>query len=61
MARFVIEKTGQGKYHFVLKADNGEIIATSESYTTKASAESGVASVKANAASAPVEDKTGEN
>ena len=40
------------KYHFVLKAGNGEIIATSESYTTKAPAQNGIESVKANASNA---------
>ena len=58
--RFVIKKSGAGKYHFVLKAANGEIIATSESYTTKAAAQNGIASVKANAVSASTDDETGE-
>lgn len=58
--RFVIKKKASGKYHFVLKAANGEIIATSEEYTSKASAKNGIESVKANAGSAPVDDETGE-
>ena len=58
--KFVIKKSAAGKYHFVLKAANGEIIATSESYTTKAAAQNGIASVKANAASASTDDETGE-
>jgi uncharacterized protein YegP (UPF0339 family) len=58
--KFVIKKSGEGKYRFVLKAGNGEIIATSESYTTKASAKNGIESVKENAKAAPVEDETGE-
>lgn len=57
--RFVIRKS-EGQYHFVLKAGNGEIIATSEHYTTKASAKNGIESVKANAPKAPVDDETGE-
>jgi uncharacterized protein YegP (UPF0339 family) len=44
--KFVIRKSGAGKYDFVLKADNGEIIATSESYTTKAAAKNGFESVR---------------
>jgi uncharacterized protein len=58
--KFVLKKKGAGKYHFVLKAANGEIIATSESYTTKAGAKNGIESVKTNAASAKVDDETGE-
>ena len=36
-------------YYFNLKAVNAEIILTSETYTTKQSAETGIASVKQNA------------
>jgi uncharacterized protein YegP (UPF0339 family) len=43
-----------GKYRFRLKAGNGEIIAVSEAYETKASAQNGVASVQKNAADATV-------
>jgi uncharacterized protein len=56
--KFVIKKTSDGQYRFNLKAGNGEIIATSESYTTKAAAENGIASVRANAADATVVDET---
>jgi uncharacterized protein YegP (UPF0339 family) len=59
-AKFVIKKKAAGKYHFVLKAGNGEIIATSEEYTTKASAKTGIESIKTNAAKAPIDDETGE-
>ena len=41
---------------FDLKAANGEIIATSEGYKTKASCENGIESVKNNAPEAPVEE-----
>lgn len=57
--KFVIKKSA-GQYHFVLKAANGEIIATSERYTSKASAKNGIESVKTNAPKAPTEDETGE-
>ncbi len=59
-ARFVIQKKQSGQYHFVLRAANGEIIATSENYTTKAAAQKGIDSVKANAR-ARVDDETGES
>jgi uncharacterized protein YegP (UPF0339 family) len=57
--KFVTKKTS-GQYHFVLKAANGETIASSERYTSKAAAKNGIESVKKNASSAPVEDETGE-
>jgi uncharacterized protein YegP (UPF0339 family) len=57
--KFVIKKAA-GQYHFVLRAPNGEIILTSENYTTKASAKAGIESVKRNAADASIEDETGE-
>jgi uncharacterized protein YegP (UPF0339 family) len=58
--RFVIKKTKDGQYVFVLKAANGEDIATSETYKSKSSAQDGIAAVKANAPSARVDDETGE-
>jgi uncharacterized protein len=58
--KFVISKTKNGQYVFALKAGNGETIAQSETYTTKAAAKAGVESVKQNAAGAPVDDQTGE-
>jgi uncharacterized protein YegP (UPF0339 family) len=42
------KKKAGGQYHFVLKAANGEIVATSE-YTTKAAAQNGIESVKSTA------------
>lgn len=57
-AKFVVTKTSSGQFRFNLKAGNGEIIATSETYTTKAAALKGIDSVKANAAAAAVEDAT---
>jgi uncharacterized protein YegP (UPF0339 family) len=59
-ARYVIKKTSNGQYRFVLHAANGEPIATSETYTTKAAAKNGIESVKKNA-SARVDDETGES
>lgn len=54
------QEEGAGKCHFVLKAANGEIIATSESYTPKAAAKNGIESVQKNAPAAKVDDETGE-
>ena len=48
-AKFEIKKDKSGQYRFNLKAANGEVIASSEAYTTKAAARNGVESVKKNA------------
>src|SRR5262245_576885 len=48
-AKFEIQKTSDGHFHFHLKAANGEIIFSSQQYKAKASALDGIASVKANA------------
>lgn len=57
-AKFEVYKDKAGEFRFRLKAGNGEIIATSEGYTAKASCLKGIESVKANAAAAVIEDKT---
>jgi len=46
------------KYRFRLKASNGEIIAVSESYNSKASALNGIDSVRRNASEAGLDDLT---
>lgn len=43
-----------GEYRFRLKAKNGEVIAASEGYTTKANCLNGIESVKKNAPEATV-------
>ena len=58
-AKFEITKDKAGKFRFHLKAPNGEIIAASQSYETKASAEKGVQAIKTHAANANAEDHTG--
>ena len=59
MGKFVIRETKTG-YVFNLKAGNGEIIATSEVYTTLDACKNGVASVAKNAPVAALEDQTVE-
>jgi Uncharacterized conserved protein len=49
MAKFEITTRKNGEFQFNLKASNGEIILTSEGYTTKAACLNGVDSVKRNA------------
>jgi len=46
------------KPYFVLKAVNGEIIGTSEQYSSPAAMENGVQSVRANAKTAVVDDSS---
>jgi uncharacterized protein YegP (UPF0339 family) len=55
---FEIQRESNGKFHFHLKASNGEIIAQSQSYAAKESAEKGIASIKKNAPIAKVVDMT---
>ncbi len=47
-----------GKPYFNLKAGNGQVIGTSELYESEASRDSGIESVKKNAAEATTEDTT---
>lgn len=58
MGKFQIKKASNGQYYWVLKAPNGEVIATSEMYWSKAGAENGIRSVKLYAPTATVEDTT---
>ena len=59
MGKFVIRETATG-VKFDLKAGNGQVIATSEVYTTDAACKNGIESVKTNAPIAAVEDQTVE-
>lgn len=59
MGKFVVRKTNTG-IKFDLKAGNGEVIATSEVYSTEAACRNGIDSVKKNAPVAGVEDQTVE-
>ena len=58
MGKFVIKETATG-IKFDLKANNGQVIATSEVYSTKAACLNGIESVKNNCTS-DVEDQTVE-
>ncbi len=59
MGKFVIKEVASG-IKFDLKAGNGEVIATSEVYTSMQACENGIDSVKTNAPIAAVEDQTVE-
>lgn len=60
MSKFVIRNVPSG-IKFDLKATNGQVIATSEVYTTEAACRKGIASVQKNAPVAGVENQTEEN
>ena len=53
--KFELYQDKADQFRFRLKARNGEIIATSEAYTTKAACENGIESVRNNAPDAPIE------
>ena len=57
MSKFSAKLTPAG-FSFNLVADNNEIIATSQVYTSKGACLKGIESVQANAPYAPVEDQT---
>ena len=57
MGKFVVFKGKNDQFRFNLKAGNGEVIATSESYSSLAACRNGIESVRKNAL-APVEDQT---
>lgn len=56
--KFILKKNSSGNYHFNLQAGNGQVIATSEVYNSKAAAENGIESVRKNASSAELVDET---
>ena len=49
MGKFEIKLAKDGQYYFNLKAGNGQVILSSEMYTTLKACENGIASVKKNA------------
>ena len=57
-AKFVLTKGSTGKFHFNLVATNGQVVASSESYESKAGAVNGIESIKRNAPAAEIDDQT---
>lgn len=56
--KFVVKKTSNGQFRFNLVSSNGQVVATSESYTRKNSAMDTIASIQKNAGTAAVDDET---
>ena len=48
MGKFEINTDKAGKFRFNLKAENGQVILSSQGYTSKAGCENGIDSVKTN-------------
>ncbi|NIF05977.1 DUF1508 domain-containing protein [Chryseobacterium sp. Tr-659] len=48
MGKFIIFEKTNGSFHFNLKAGNGQVILTSQGYSSKPSCENGIGSVKVN-------------
>ena len=59
MSKFVIRTVNSG-IKFDLKATNGQVILTSEVYTTEAACRGGIASIQKNAPIAGIENQTVE-
>ena len=57
-ARFTRKTAKNGSAYFVLSAANGEVIGKSQMYSSTATMENGIRSVKANASSRNIVDKT---
>ncbi len=55
---FEVKPAAGGKFHFVLKATNGQVVGQSQLYASQAGCEKGVESVKNNAVAALLEDET---
>jgi uncharacterized protein YegP (UPF0339 family) len=52
--KFELKKSSNGQFRFNLKAGNGQVVLTSELYTEKRGAQSGIESVKRNA---PIDER----
>ena len=57
MGKFILKKTKNDGFMFNLLATNGQVICTSQTYASKASAKNGIESVRKNVG-AEIEDQT---
>ncbi len=56
VGKFEVYRDSAGEFRFRLRAANGEVIAASEGYKTRAGCENGIESVRKNAPTAPIVD-----
>ena len=59
--KFVWKETASGNFRFNLVAANGQIIATSENYSSKSGCMNGIESVRKTAPDAKIENQTVDN
>lgn len=57
-SKYERKTASNGKFHFNLKAGNGQIIGSSQMYSSEAGMENGIDSVKTNADGAVIKDLT---
>lgn len=57
-SKFEKKTSSNGKYHFSLKATNGQIIGSSEMYESTAARDNGIESVQKNAPDANTDDQS---
>ena len=58
MGKFEIYKDKRDEYRWRLLADNNQVIATGEGYSSKDGCKNGIESVKKNAPEAEIDDQT---
>lgn len=56
--RFETKQSASGKWSFVLKASNGQVVGTSQTYDAEAGCRKGIESVTKNAPGAEIDDQT---
>ncbi|MFO7243511.1 MAG: DUF1508 domain-containing protein [Actinomycetes bacterium] len=56
--KFEVYKDKAGEFRFRIRATNGNILASSEGYKAKASAQNAIDRIKSDAATAPVVDES---
>ena len=56
--KFVMKRTSNNQFRFNLVASNGQVVATSETYTRKSSALDTIESMRKNVAGATIDDQT---
>lgn len=56
--KFEVYSDKAGEFRFRLKAGNGQVVASSQAYTTKKACLNGIASIRTNAPDAIIDDQT---
>lgn len=57
-SRYELKEASNGKWHWNLKATNGQVICSSQMYASKDGAQNGIASCQSNACDGSVTDET---